>query len=68
MFKKNKNNSSSESYVSNFSDQDLFDLGFRITQGIVVQETESLWDYRQPIALRLQKIKTVSLKSKNSMS
>jgi hypothetical protein len=65
MFKKikNKKSSSSEfSYVSNFSDQDLFDLGFqKSTQGTIVQETESLWDYRQPITLRLRKIKTVSI-------
>lgn len=67
MFKRhdNKKNSSSESsYESYFSDQDLHNLGFQISQGTIVQETESLWDYRQPITLRFRKIKTVSIKFK----
>lgn len=66
---KNKENSSSESsYVSNFSDQDLYDFGFQITRGTVVQKTESLWDYRQPITLRLRKIKKVSINSNKKIS
>lgn len=66
---KNKENSSSESsYVSNFSDQDLYDFGSQITRGTVVQKTESLWDYRQPITLRLRKIKKVSINSNKKIS
>jgi len=56
-----KSVSSNLSYVSNYSDQTSNYCGFRKTPGEIIQDTESLWDFREPITLRLHKLKTNEL-------
>lgn len=53
--KTKKSHSSDASYESNFSDGELRAHGLTKVPGSVVQDTESLWDYRLPVALRLRK-------------
>lgn len=59
IFKKMKLNCrlSDVSYLSNYSDRNLHDLGFCRAPGSLVDDSESLWDFRHPVSLRMRKIK-----------
>lgn len=62
MFKKKSksNRSPSSSYVSNFSDRELHNFGSTKVPRLVIEDTESLWDFRKPITLRIHKVKAIS--------
>lgn len=65
MFKKKSKSNlpASSSYVSNFSDRELRNFGSKNIPSLVVEDTESLWDFRKPITLRIHKVNVNSSSS-----